>query len=79
MAWSTLNPEPGILTYYKILTGQTAPKPPANGMVRVSVPGNVTHWTLITGRTILIPADRIVEVTAEESVSILQQGGSRVD
>jgi predicted phage terminase large subunit-like protein len=79
LAWSTLNPEPGIITYYKNLAGQTAPKPPANGMVRVWVPGNVTHWILITGRTILIPPDRIAEVTAEESISILQQGGKRMD
>jgi predicted phage terminase large subunit-like protein len=79
LAWSTLNPEPGIITYYKNLAGQTSPKPPANGMVRVWVPGNSTHWILITGRTILIPPDRITEVTAEESISILQQGGKRVD
>jgi len=79
LAWSTLNPEPGIITHYKNLAGQTSPKPPANGMVRVWVPGNSTHWILITGRTILIPLDRITEVTAEESVSILQQGGKRVD
>jgi predicted phage terminase large subunit-like protein len=79
LAWSTLNPEPGIITHYKNLAGQTSPKPPANGMVRVWVPGNSTHWILITGRTILIPLDRITEVTAEESVSILRQGGKRVD
>jgi predicted phage terminase large subunit-like protein len=79
LAWSTLNPEPGIITYYKNLAGQTAPKPPANGMVRVWVPGNVTHWILSTGRTVLIPLERIIEVTAEESIGILQQGGKRMD
>ena len=80
LAWSTLNPEPGIITYYKNLAGQTAPKPPPNGMVRVWVPGNSTHLQ-ISGRfgDVLIPPDRIVEMTAEESGPILQQGGRRVD
>jgi predicted phage terminase large subunit-like protein len=79
LAWVTEHPEPGLLTYYKNLAAPTAPKPPANGMVRIWVPGNVTHWYLGERGMVLIPPDRIVEVTTEESVPILQQGGKRVD
>jgi predicted phage terminase large subunit-like protein len=80
LAWSTLNPEPGIITYYKNLAAQTAPKPPANGKIRVWVPGSSTHLQL-SGRMndILIPSDRIVEMTEEESFAVLQMGGRRVD
>ena len=38
-----------------------------------------SHWGLITGRTIPIPEDRIVEVTEEEMESMLRHGCTRVD
>ena len=35
-------------------------------MTRVQVPPGFSHWGPITGRTVAIPPDRIIEVTYEE-------------
>jgi predicted phage terminase large subunit-like protein len=80
LAWVTEHPEPGLLTYYKKEVEQLRQKPLAKGMVRVWVPGDTTHL-ILNGRmnAMLIPPDRIVEVTTEESIAILQNGGNRVD
>jgi hypothetical protein len=50
-----------------------------NKLKRVWVPPGSSNWQLITGRMVAIPLDRIIEVTEEEIVSILQNGGKRVD
>jgi hypothetical protein len=57
---------------------QLRQKPLAKGMVRVWVPGDTTHL-ILNGRmnAVLIPQDRIVEMTMEESIPILQHGGKR--
>ena len=80
LAWVTEHPEPALLTHYKKEVERTKQSAPANGMIRVWVPGNSTHLQ-ISGRfgDVLIPPDRIVEMTAEESIAILQQGGKRMD
>jgi predicted phage terminase large subunit-like protein len=80
LAWVTEHPEPGLLTYYKKEVEQLRQKPLAKGMVRVWVPGDTTHL-ILNGRmnAVLIPQDRIVEMTMEESIPILQHGGKRVD
>jgi len=48
-------------------------------MTRVQVPKGSSHLTLITGRQVAIPPDRIIEVTNEELGAVLQNGGRRVD
>ena len=48
-------------------------------MTRVQVPEGSSHWGLITGRTVAIPPDRIIEVTNEELEAVLRNGGRRVD
>ena len=50
-----------------------------NNTILYEVPPGSSHWGLITGRTVLIPGDRIVEVTEEEAVSMTQNGCKRVD
>ena len=78
LAWSTLHSAvPGIIQYYKNEVARLSRVPNKN--VRVEVPPGSSHWGLITGRTVLIPADRIVEVTEEEAVSMTQNGCKRVD
>jgi hypothetical protein len=47
-------------------------------MIRVKVPKGASHWYLITGRQIPIPLDCIIEVTEEELLPVLQNGGERV-
>jgi hypothetical protein len=80
LAWVTEHPEPALLTHYKKEVERTKQSAPGNGMVRVWVPGHTTHLHL-NGRmsAVLIPQDRIVEMTADESIPILRQGGKRVD
>jgi predicted phage terminase large subunit-like protein len=78
LAWSTLHSAvPGIIQYYKNEAARLSQDPNKN--VRVEVPPGSSHWGLITGRTVLIPADRIVEVTEEEAVSMTQNGCKRVN
>jgi predicted phage terminase large subunit-like protein len=78
LAWSTLHSAvPGLLQYYKNEVARLAAR--TNGKVRVWVPPPSSHWQLITGRTIAVPEDRIVEVTEEEAVSMIQNGCKRVD
>jgi len=79
LAWVAGHPEPGIITFYKKQVEEMTRKPLEKGMVRVFVPGDTTHWYLSTGWPILIPPDRIVEVSLEEIAPILRQGGKRVD
>lgn len=79
LAWSTLNPEPGLLQYYKQevakLAGHTANQ---NKKIRVWVPPGTSHWYLSDGWPVAIPLDRIIEVTEEDIVPILRSGGRRV-
>lgn len=69
LAWSTLhNAVPGIIQHYKNELARFKPNPNKN--VRVEVLTDDSHWITITGRPVLIPADRIVEVTEEEAASL---------
>jgi predicted phage terminase large subunit-like protein len=79
LAWVTEHPEPGIITFYKKQAEEMTRKPLEKGMVRVWVAGDTTHWYLSSGWPIMIPPDRIVEVSLEEIAPILRQGGKRVD
>jgi predicted phage terminase large subunit-like protein len=81
LAWVTENPEPGILGFYRQQAEQAA-KPVTDKktpkMFRVWVPPT-SHRSLITGRTVMRPMDGIIEVTAEEKDSLLQDGGKLVE
>jgi hypothetical protein len=80
LAWST--PKGGAeawLKFYKNqvdeLDGNRMEK-----MIRVWVPPPSTTYYLITGRCInIVPDDRIIEVTKEELIPLLQHGAKRVD
>ena len=83
LAWSTqeaTKPGMGVYGYYKMIAEaheQQLERKPL--MIRVEAPPQGwSHWTLITGRTVAIPLDRIIEVTEEELPSALQNGGKRV-
>jgi predicted phage terminase large subunit-like protein len=72
-------PGMGVYWYYKMIA--EAREQPLEGerpMIRVKVPNEASHWSLITGRQVAIPQNRIIEVTEEELPSILQNGGKRV-
>jgi hypothetical protein len=47
---------------------------------RVWVAPPVTQWVAIDGRHIMIPQDRIIELTSEEDIrNVILRGGRRVD
>jgi hypothetical protein len=48
-------------------------------MTRVRVAPGPSHWSLIFGRRVAIPAGPIIEVTQEELAAVLRNGGKRVD
>jgi predicted phage terminase large subunit-like protein len=81
LAWST--PKGGAwgwVQYYKNqvekLSGNQVSE---NRMIRVWVPPPSSRYHLVTGRQVNIPEDRIIEVTEEELIPILQAEGRRVD
>jgi predicted phage terminase large subunit-like protein len=83
LAWSTQQanmPGMGLLRYYENeaakLQGRSAEQ---TRMYRVLVPPGSSHWSLITGRWVAIPPDRIIEATYEEMEALLKNGGKRVD
>jgi hypothetical protein len=81
LAWSTPNGGArGWLQFYKNqvekLSGNQVSK---SGYIRVWVPPPSSTYFLITGRQVNIPEDRIIEVTEEELIPILQAEGRRVD
>ena len=47
-------------------------------MLRIWAPGNSSTWILAGGRQVVIPVDRIIEVTEMEAIAILRAGGKRV-
>jgi predicted phage terminase large subunit-like protein len=83
LAWSTAQRGGAIgwLKYYENLVAKANGHPVGKPTrVRVSPSVTSTHLVLITGQTVRIPEDRIIEVTDEMDVSaILQSGGSLVD
>ena len=78
LAWSTLHSAvPSILQYYKNEAERLKPNP--NKQVPILVPHRLaSHWILVTGRAVNVPDTRIVEVTEEEAVSMIQQGCTRM-
>jgi predicted phage terminase large subunit-like protein len=79
LAWTTQNPEPGIIGYMRNEVEAAKPSTKqTTTMIRVWVPAGSSHLILITGRTIAIPEDRIVEVTEEEAVWMIPNGCRRL-
>lgn len=81
LAWTTQEAnKPGMALFNNILRNRSERHDEKLGemMYRVMVPPGSSHWGLITGRTISIPEDRIVEVTQEEMESMLKNGCKRV-
>jgi hypothetical protein len=66
LAWSTqeaTKPGMGVYWYYKMIAEtreQQLEGEPA--MIRIKVPNEASHWSLITGRQVAIPQNRIIEV-----------------
>ena len=71
LAWSTPSGGArGWLKYYENLVGELN----GNRMrksIRVWVAPHTTHWQLITGQTVTIPANRIIEVTDERDLAAI--------
>jgi predicted phage terminase large subunit-like protein len=77
LAWSTLHSAvPGILQFYKDEVARM--KSRGNLTVRIWVPPPSTHWD-VAGKSLLIPANRIVEVSEDDAVIMVQNGCKMVD
>jgi len=82
LAWSTqeaTKPGMGLLHYYemeaaKLQQGIADEKK----MVSVWMPGAADTWILMSGRSVTVPIDRIIEVTEEEAEGIVRAGGRRI-
>src|SRR5262249_59951377 len=75
VGWDTEHREPAALAYVKKQVEQMSQNASGKGMRRVWVPGNSTHLQL-SGRMrdVLIPPDRIVEVTSGRKHSHFADG-----
>jgi hypothetical protein len=79
LAWVTQHSvEPGMLAYYRRLV-EAQGRSTGDKMHRVQVPPPASNYLSITGRMINIPEDRIIEVTQQELIPILQMGARRID
>jgi hypothetical protein len=47
-------------------------------MLKLQAPVGISHVSTLSGRQIMVPCDRILEVTAEESKSLLGAGFQRI-
>lgn len=83
LAWSTQQttmPGWGWLQYAREqLAERSGIATERSRMIQVKVPLGSSHWNLITGRSVAIPPDRIIEVTHEELPSVLGAGARRVE
>jgi len=70
-------PTPGILEYYRRLCMEMMHE--QDGIVRLRVQPGPSHVITIKGRQILVPNDRIIEVSEEEAKPMLRAGSTRVD
>ena len=71
LAWLK-TPEPSMLVYYRKLYMETMDQ--EGGLVRLLAPPGRTHVITITGRQILIPNDRILELSREDALPLLSAG-----
>lgn len=77
LAWFTLKTG-GAWGWLKYMDNQVSREARANkiGMIRVWLPPPSTNYHLITGRQISVPEDRIVEMTEDEYMPLIN-GGAR--
>jgi predicted phage terminase large subunit-like protein len=80
LAWSTQRggAEAWLEHYRRLSEEANGNQPRQPKMIRVWVPPPSTHQGLIKGEYVALPADRIIEVTEEDAIPILQNGGRRV-
>ena len=78
LAWITEHPEPGILGYYRNQAEAQLQRSNQNKNTRVLIPPGPSHWE-INGRSMLIPEDRILQVTEEEARTMIGNGCRRVE
>jgi hypothetical protein len=52
---------------------------PQSALVRLLAPGNISHVYTITGRQILVPADRIIQLSEEDARPLLGAGFTPVN
>jgi predicted phage terminase large subunit-like protein len=81
LAWSTTQRGGpiGWLKYYERLN-QQANGDGVNKGTRVWVAPPTTQWVTIEGKQIMIPEDRIIELTSKEDIAnVIARGGRRVD
>jgi predicted phage terminase large subunit-like protein len=70
-------PEPNALRYYRKLFMDMMDQ--QGGLVRLLVPPGTSHVVTISGREILVPNDRIIQVSEKEARPLLGAGFARVD
>jgi hypothetical protein len=78
LAWITEHPEPGILGYYRNQAEAQLQRSNQNKDARVLIPPGPSHWE-INGRSMLIPEDRILQVTEEEARIMIGNGCRRIE
>ena len=76
LAWLE-KPEPNALRYLEKLYMDMMDR--EGGLVRLLVPPGQSHVITIKGRVLLVPPDRIIEVSAEDARPLLGHGFSRVN
>jgi predicted phage terminase large subunit-like protein len=75
LAWLK-TPEPGMLMYYRKLYMDMMDQ--EGGLVRLLAPPGHTHVITMKGRQMLIPNDRIIELSEEDARPLLNAGFTRV-
>jgi hypothetical protein len=76
LAWLE-KPEPNALRYLQKLYMDMMDR--EGGLVRLLVPPGQSHVITIKGRVLLVPPDRIIEVSAEDARPLLGHGFSLVN
>jgi predicted phage terminase large subunit-like protein len=76
LAWLKI-PEPSLLVHYRKLYMEMMDQ--EGGLVRLLAPPGRTHVITMKGRQMLIPNDRIIELSEEDARPLLNAGFSRVD
>ncbi len=79
LAWSTPSGgAEGRIEHYK-RQAEAANGSQVSKMIPVLMPPGISTYYTVTGRSVAIPNDRIIEVTEEELTGALLAGGKRVD
>jgi hypothetical protein len=82
LAWSTISrggAEAWILHYRNMAERWSSYGSEKKGTIPVYLPPPSTTYSLISGREITVPENRIVEMTEDEFIPLINLGGRRVD